>query len=288
MKRICLLSCENAKHGASDDAHLVNVLKQNHFEVESIPWRSFYDKKQKFDLVIFRTTWDYYFHLDEFKRFIKKLHTEFKVINSIDTIFWNMDKKYLLDLKQKGVPVVPTQTINDIIDLEKLDFSQFNQWIIKPSISASAYQTYLWEANQIKKNKDQIIQILKTSSVLIQPFIQSVKDHGEISLIYFKDHKEIHFSHSLLKTPKKNDFRVQSEHGGEVLEYHASAKQMEVAHHALKQLPYSWNYARVDLVDYETNPLVMEIELIEPELFFRMQESAAKNYVNVIKSILYG
>src|SRR5579862_1277151 len=98
---------------------------------------------------------------------------------------------------------------------------------------------------------------------LVQPFLESILRIGEQSLIFFDGI----FSHAVVKLPLAGDYRVQEEFGGSVSVTHPAHKSREVAEQALAGLLMTPTYARIDIVEGDDGPMVMEIELIEPELY---------------------
>ena len=109
---------------------------------------------------------------------------------------------------------------------------------------------------------------------MVQPFMENICLEGEYSCFYF-DGK---YSHSILKTPKAQDFRVQEEHGGRLTSIKAEAKLLEQADIALKAINELPLYARVDFVRYRQGFALMEAELIEPSLYFNMDEESAARF----------
>ena len=109
--------------------------------------------------------------------------------------------------------------------------------------------------------------------MLFQEFLTNITTEGEISLIMIVGK----YTHAVKKIAKKGDFRVQDDHGGSVEEYNATKAEIDFAEKCIKNCPYFPIYARVDIV-YDNNnlPSLSELELIEPELWFRNYPKAAK------------
>jgi glutathione synthase/RimK-type ligase-like ATP-grasp enzyme len=149
--------------------------------------------------------------------------------------------------------------------------------LIKPAISASAELTYLIDEKDDVEDKAR--KILARGDLLIQPFIESIGTDGEVSLIYYFDGEGYRFLHAVGKSPAAGDFRVQADFGGSATPFQASPELRDLALQTLAALPAQVLFARVDLVDWRTNPLIGEIELIEPELFFRCDSNSARTFV---------
>ncbi|MES2965139.1 MAG: hypothetical protein V4760_14735, partial [Bdellovibrionota bacterium] len=143
---------------------------------------------------------------------------------------------------------------------------------MKPTVSATAELTYRLDST---KDLEKIVNgVLERSALILQPYVESIEPDGEISLIYFKVAGKIRYSHSVMKKAKRGEYRVQEEFGGSVEKFNPSSDAMNAAKKALDAIPHEWAYARVDLVDWTTRPKVGELELIEPELFFRLHSDA--------------
>ena len=91
------------------------------------------------------------------------------------------------------------------------------------------------------------------------------------------------YTHSILKKATGGDYRVQDDFGGSVEVYEASPDEIAYAEsvtRACEPLPF---YARVDVVWNDEDGLALgEIELIEPELWFRHCPEAADKLAEVI------
>ena len=108
--------------------------------------------------------------------------------------------------------------------------------------------------------------------MLFQEFLNDIILQGEISLIMIGNQ----YTHAVIKHAKKGDFRVQDDHGGTVEKYNAKKKEILFAEKCLEAIPFTPMYARIDIVyDNNNNPSLSELELIEPELWFRNNPEAA-------------
>ena len=116
--------------------------------------------------------------------------------------------------------------------------------------------------------------------MLVQPFVSSVVDRGETSLVF----AGLDLSHSVRKVPLTGEYRVQDHHGGSVHRYQATAGEIAVARAALAVAPDCCTYARVDLVDTADGPVVMELELVEPALFLNEDPAAPGRFAESIIS----
>ena len=224
---------------------------------------------------IFRTTWDYFERFDEFFYWIEKTQYKTTFINASEIINWNIDKHYLRDLSEKGIDITPTLFIekDEKITLEKLfEKTNWQEAVIKPAISGAARHTYRINPNNYSDYEDIFQKIIKEESMLFQEFMNNITLKGEISLIMIGGK----YTHAVKKMAKKGDFRVQDDHGGKVAIHKATHEEIKFAEECIAKCPFSPIYARVAIVyDNETKPSLIELELIEPELWFRNNQSAA-------------
>jgi len=112
--------------------------------------------------------------------------------------------------------------------------------------------------------------LLQTGDALIQLFLRSILSEGELSLIFV----DSVFTHAVRKRPRLGDCRVQDNHGGSVQPCQPSERELAVASAALACAPSPTTYACVDLAYVDDAPAVMELELVEPELFLRFSPAA--------------
>ncbi len=225
--------------------------------------------------VLFRTTWDYFSRFDEFKRWMENTSSKTHFINSEKLIRWNMDKHYLDDLSRSGINVVPTRYLDsgNGMSLQQIhDITGWQDTVIKPTVGGAGRHTYRIQPESIDTISQKLKEVMQEEDFMLQPFQKSVVTSGEWSFIFFGET----FSHAVLKRAKPGDFRVQDDFGGTVHAYTPRQNEIEFARKALHACPELPAYARVDLVLNNSGVLaVSELELIEPELWFRMKPEAA-------------
>jgi glutathione synthase/RimK-type ligase-like ATP-grasp enzyme len=228
--------------------------------------------------VVIRTTWDYTTCLSEFLEWVRSAAAVTRVVNPAALIEWNAHKRYLLDLAYAAVPVLPTvlvergsdeQTVRSVLD------EHDGEIVIKPAVSVGAIGTIRSGAAE-PVAVEHLRELVATGDALVQPFEPSVT-RGETSLVYLGGE----FSHAVRKVPAAGDYRVQVFHGGVNHAHTASSDELAVGRAALAALDAEVTYARVDLVMTERGPVLMELELIEPQLFLEFDGAAAR-YADVI------
>lgn len=226
--------------------------------------------------VLFRTTWDYFDRFGEFKNWLLDTSSKTKLINSASLIQWNMDKHYLNELTKAGVRVVPTRYIEvgSKLSLQRLhEITGWTDTVIKPTVGGAGRHTHRISEDNLHIIERKLHPVLELESFMLQPFQYSVPVEGEKSLIFFGTE----FSHAVLKKARPGDFRVQDDFGGTVHKYEATEEEIDFGLQAIYACPELPAYARVDFITDNSGSLaISELELIEPELWFRLNPSAAE------------
>jgi glutathione synthase/RimK-type ligase-like ATP-grasp enzyme len=310
--QVSLLSCastalpECLREHARDEKVLISALKEQGLEIQWTEWGSDseLEKSQITPIVLIRSTWDYSDSLEKKNQFISWLKaldsSRTKLLNNVGIIEWNSDKKYLIELEQAGIPIVPTLLIEKgqlIPNIRTIA----NEWntdtvIIKPAVGASArgltkHTINFSDSSSTENIENDIISVSNDDgAALLQPFLPSILK-GEISIICINN-KPLG---GILKVPKSGDFRVQEEWGGKNIVLELNNDMILSANKVLNAIPNNNDllYARLDFVEVPpvdeggtVNYLLMEAECIEPDLFFNLLPNAAKEIANIIKKSL--
>lgn len=268
------------------DDLLLQPLKELGWLAEFIPWDQANVPWHKYDAVIIRSTWDYQANSEKFIYVLTEIENSgATLINPLEIVKWNINKVYLKELESNGVEIVPTVWLEQF-DFQAIDsyFKLFNsdQIIIKPTISAGADNTFWLKKESYHSLQAILEKSLADKQLMLQPFIPAVIDEGEFSLFYFNDS----FSHCILKTPKKGDFRVQEEFGSCIKSIDPGSELLAAAVNTLKSLPSKVLYARIDLVKYQNSYKVMEVELIEPSLYFNFDDQSPTRFAQALNNWL--
>ncbi len=284
-----------ASTAAVDDWYLGNILRDDELLRKAlgkvgltsvrVNWAQRDIDWSKFRCAVFRTTWDYYDRISEFTSWLKLIEQQTRLCNDSSIIWWNLDKHYLTDLESKGIPVVPSRFIEsgESANLSRLlDEAGWKEAIIKPCISGTARHTYRVNPRNADTIQNIVQPLLAKESFMLQPFLSDIQSSGEYTLMIIDGR----FTHAVRKTPKAGDFRVQDDHGGAVHPCNPSEKQIALAERTMAACEPAPVYGRVDMVRDNTGDwAVMELELIEPELWLREQPAAAENLARAISRI---
>lgn len=275
-----------------DDWYLANILREDALLGEAltglglsftrVAWNDDSVDWSRFRIAVIRSTWDYHENLVEFQDWLERVDTLTTLCNPLQFVRWNMDKHYLADLSENGIPIVPSKFLEkgQPVSLpEIVEETGWKQAIFKPCVSAAARETYRVDESNIADRQAVLSSLLERESLIFQPFMQNVVSKGEDTLMVFGDT----FTHAVRKTPKQGDFRVQDDHGGSVRSIEPEPEQVELALRAMKSRGFKLAYGRVDMVrDDEDRWRVMELEAIEPELWLRFCPEAARPFAAAI------
>lgn len=286
MPNIVFLSTDNLDGYFVYDELLIPYFEKEGWHVSTLSWHDTTIDWNQYDYVIVRSTWDYQQYADKFLACLARIdNSSATLLNPLQLIKWNIKKHYLRDLEEQNITILPTQWFHRFDEQALLDcFDTFatDTLIIKPVLSANADDTFKLALDNVDEHLKTLRACFLNRECMVQPFIKDVQSEGEYSLFYFGGK----FSHGILKVPKKGDFRVQEEHGGELFSitpHHEGFEQMcKVSEKALSAMPTQALYARVDLVRFNNDWAVMELELIEPSLYFNLDPQSPSRFVEAM------
>jgi glutathione synthase/RimK-type ligase-like ATP-grasp enzyme len=224
-----------------------------------------------FDRVVIRSCWDYHYRLQEFLDWVGRLEEAgVPLWNPPSLVRVNAHKSYLRIFESAGLPVVPTAWVEagSSFDLRRLlEERGWSEAVVKPAVSASS-------RGARRVSLPNVGSEVATWDLLVQPFLPEVSARGEWSFVFFAGV----FSHAVLKVPAAGDFRVQTELGGRALVERPSVDLVAQAEAVARLVPQPWLYARVDGIEVEGRLMLMEVELIEPDLFLESDPEAPARF----------
>jgi glutathione synthase/RimK-type ligase-like ATP-grasp enzyme len=280
--RIALATYDRAPGLAPDDRLLIPALERLGIRAEPSIWSDRSIHWRDFDAVIIRSCWDYHVRFGQFLAWLDGLQADSVPLwNPASMVRWNADKRYLLDLTGRGVATIPTMiAMRGHPDaVESLAAAEgWTRFVIKPAISASGYETFALRMPLDDDSRAAIARVADLGAVLVQPFADEIARSGELSFTFFDGA----FSHATIKRARRGEFRVQTEHGGTVDSIVVEQALIEQAATVVRSLDEPPLYARVDGITRGAAFLLMELELIEPNVFMSYSESAAERFARAI------
>ncbi|MFD0272294.1 RimK family alpha-L-glutamate ligase [Kitasatospora sp. NPDC127111] len=253
----------------SDLPLLVDALRADGLAADPVAWDADVPGWERFDLAVIRSTWDYAERLGEFLAWADATARATRLRNPAPVVRWNADKRYLLELAGRGVPVVPTRIVDPGTPYGESDFDDADGVVVKPAVSAGARDTARYEPGRAADAARHARMLLDQGrTVMVQPYLPLVEE-GERALVFIGGA----FSHAIRKGPVLTEPGVidncRMPHP-DVASYRPTEAELRTARAALAAAPSSPEllFARVDLaLDQAREPAVMELELIEPNLF---------------------
>ncbi len=290
--RCAYLTMESLEGFFCSDSLTYQPLRDLGWSVEEVPWRKANVDWPRFDVVVIRSPWDYFKSPQAFLEVLEQIERSgTRLANSLRVVKWNSDKAYLRELEAHGIEIVPTLW-NDSLAQSDLDaaFDRFaaevvankqntcQEIVVKPTVGAGAWDTFRL-SRQAPETFAEAMEAFASRPVMIQPFLDSIIERGEFSLFFFGDE----FSHCISKLPKPGDFRVQEEHGGLIQLCQPESDMLSMSQRVLSVIGEPLLYARVDLVYLPSGELaVIEVELIEPSLYFGYDERSASRFAAAV------
>jgi glutathione synthase/RimK-type ligase-like ATP-grasp enzyme len=287
MIRLAFLTLDDRAAFVIDDELAIAELARRGIAVDEVPWRQPNVDWRTWAGVIIRTTWDYQHDVDAFLSRIDEIERQgVPLANPARFVRWNARKTYLRELAAQGVPIVPTiwgrgLTPPQLRELPAVIRSP--ECVLKPVVSANADDTYRVHAKLSEAELEAISRRFVARDWMAQPFLPSIQREGEYSLFYFGGR----YSHAIQKRPAAGDFRVQEDHGGLIDPHTPDAELKAVAEHVMEAVGRDLLQARIDLVRLEDGSLaLMELEGIEPSLYFRTSEDAPRHFADAVEAWL--
>lgn len=282
MLDVALVTCAALVGLAPDDRRLLAALRARGVPTEPVVWEDPYHDWSATRVAVIRSAWDYAFRHGEFLRWADRVGRLAPLWNPPEVVRWNTHKRYLLDLAARGAPVVPTELLPAGSRRRLDDVLSERGWsevVVKPAVAQSG--RYAMRADRRATGDAQALldRLLPHEDMLIQPFFPRVATGGELSIVWIDGA----FTHAVRKRAAAGDFRVHDDHGGSVAIDVPTTGELDAARRAIGAVTEPLLYARVDLVDSEDGaPHVMELELVEPELFLRCDEGAVTRLADAI------
>jgi len=268
--KLRVATCMNLPEVDVDEAPLMAALAAAGFDARLVAWDDPAADWTSPLPTIIRSTWNYSLHYNAFMAWIGRISGA--LWNPPDVLRWNSQKRYLLELAARGVAVTPTALVKAG---QRADVRERS--VIKPEIGGGSLDTRVFEPGDPEIDAH-VAHIHQRCAALVQPYVQSVHDYGERSLVWIDGE----LTHEIRKTPRFSG-DAESVEGP----FPIADDEREVATAALAPFIGRILYGRVDLArDANGRPMVMELELLEPSLFFAKYPPALDRYIAGLKRVL--
>lgn len=269
-----------------DRAVFNRIHDETEWEVDIIVWDWPSTNLERCDAFIFRSCWDYYLHQERFLAFLDRLESQNKpIFNPIHRIRDNMHKFYLAHLQLKGIQIVPTVFLKKGEEAYLTQIMEDNHWekvVIKPAVSAASHDTWIGFFSEVKDDEKILSPILKEKDLLVQPFISEIQGLGEFSTIFFSN--GCHYT--VRKTPIDGEFRIQKEYGGLYSRTSLKAEWFDQVLKIWHLIKEDILVARIDGVFIDGEFHLMELELIEPDLYLDIFPERQNDFFESIRAKL--
>lgn len=261
-----------------DDRELLHALRVSGLNAEPVVWEDPHYDWSATPLAVIRSAWDYSFRRDQFVAWAERAAARTTLWNSAQLVRWNTHKSYLCDLADRGVSVVPTIVLRagSAVTLDEVLRRQgWDDAVLKAAVAQSGRYALFVPRDARAAGRAHLTRLLPHEDMLVQPYIPSVATTGELSLVFVDGE----CTHAVRKRAAAGDFRVHDDYGGTVEVEQPREAHLAAARAALAAVGEPVHYARVDLVEGPAGgPMIMEFELVEPELFFRLSPTAVTRF----------
>ncbi|MEU8586857.1 hypothetical protein AB0C59_07580 [Streptomyces sp. NPDC048664] len=282
--RVALVTCRPGPDVAQDAdlPVLADELRAAGADAEAAYWDDADVDWAAYDLAVIRSTWDYSWRAAEFTAWAERCGRATRLANPAEVVRWNTDKRYLGDLAAAGVATVPTryQAPGDPVDLPT-----GHEYVVKPTSGAGAR----YAARYMPAEREAAVRHIERMhaeglTAMVQPYLTGIDVHGERALLYV-DGRLAHASRKgAVLTPGTAYDEAKTPHPS-LEAWRPTSAETAVAEQALLAVPGARDllYARVDLVDGpDGRPCVMELELVEPNLFLFLHPSSVRLVADAI------
>lgn len=272
--RIVFAGCPALPEGDGDDDELVAALRRRGLHARWLSWDD--PATLDADLVILRATWDYTDRLDEFLRWGRRVRN---LLNGIDVVVWNADKRYLADLSEAGVPTVPSEFFEPGTRVRVPS----GEVVVKPAVGAGSSGAQRFTDSDAALSHAAMLH-REGRGVLVQPYDARV-EQGETALVFLAGKQSHAFTKGPILPPSgRPGFDGSGTYAEEALTpaepdfelWDVGTAALAAAGHRLGLDPSEFLYARVDLIGDRDDPRLLELELVEPSLGWRQLDDATR------------
>jgi glutathione synthase/RimK-type ligase-like ATP-grasp enzyme len=262
--RVALVTCTEHADGEGMDPVLTDALTEHGADVRWVIWTDGTVDWSSFDLVVIRSTWDYPGRIDDFRAWVVDVAMSSTLLNPPRLVLDNLHKGYLSDLDD----AVPTLVVPAGMTVDVAHFG-WPAAVVKPAVGVGG-------DGVVRGATQADLDALTLAGdggvdVVVQPYLEGIEQAGEVSIVCVEGEP----THAVRKRPAPGEFRIHAHRGGTVESEPLTDRLRAVARRALASLPVVPAYGRVDVIEHGDQLLVVELELVEPYLWFDMEPAAA-------------
>ncbi|WP_394935586.1 RimK family alpha-L-glutamate ligase [uncultured Ilumatobacter sp.] len=250
------------------------ALLENGADVEVVSWDDDEVEWAYFEAIILRSTWDYADRIVEFRAWLDVVDQQTRIVNPFSVVAWSIDKHYLNDLAREGVAVAP-MTFVEVGDVVPSFDPAVEVFVVKPAVGAGSSGGRRCMPNEVA---DHVLMLHGMGhAAIVQPYLEMIDTHGETALVYLGNGGDLVYDHAFRKSAILRSTDVELE-GGVLAKEEISDRTASDIERSLAETALSCQsvralgplaYARVDVVPTRNGPVLLELELVEPSLYFR-------------------
>ncbi len=283
--KIAFLTAERLAQLLPYDQKVAALLSGEGLEVHPVIWdqRPLADvlaELAQMDVLIVRTIWGYHEDVMRFSQLIEEIQQlDLLTWNPPEVLVQNLNKKYLGELSENGISIVPTRYLSHEEELDSIyEERVWRDVVIKPTISAGAKHTWRSNPDHLKEDKEKLAPLIERTDFMVQPYLKEVGIGGEFSYIFFSNG----YRYAVKKLPKEGDYRVQVQFGGKYSLHEADGDEWRQISDIRDRLNLPFLYMRIDGIWIGTEFQVMEIEMIEPDLYLDLHPEGVSAFAKAI------
>ncbi|MFB6345733.1 MAG: RimK family alpha-L-glutamate ligase [bacterium] len=284
MKNIALATDSDHPELHPGFRQFADVLEERGLNPEPVQWTS--DTSwSDYDTVIITSTWDYVQNFDAYRSWIDTLEaSSAQVWNPVDVLRWNMNKMYLKDLRESNQSIVPSVflpagtsvPVNRIVE-EK----NWSEIVIKPLVGAGASDLKKFDGESLDEAQEWLDRLADNHGAIVQEFQESIRENGEWSFVFFNRE----YQYAVKKEPAQDDYRVQIAHDGTREGEEAPPGLIRQAQSAVDSITKPFLYARVDALANNGQLQLIEVEMVEPDLYLEYSENGPEAFADALEDV---
>jgi hypothetical protein len=279
---VALVSCVDLPEPDPDAGPLLSALEAAGIEAAVVAWDEPSVDWSQAPVTILRSSWNYPWHHQEFLHWAALAAGQTRLWNPLPVVRWNSHKRYLAELEARGIPVAPTELVpaGSGRALEEIRTRRgWEETVVKPAVSAGSYRTLRVPAGSREAGEAHLRRLCAEGDALVQLYLPSVEDYGERALIWIDGE----LTHAVRKGPRFEDQveRIASRAAP------IAPDEERLARQVLEAVEGELLYARIDLAPGPGGaPVLMELELVEPSLYFGLCSQALDRFVAAVARVV--